>query len=139
MTPNLFVLAGLALVVIGAVFLAVQVRRQTANVVWRSVDPQKRKAVRRAFRTGEADDPEVAESARAIAAATSRQRWAPWFYAVLAVVQALVLTQRIIDREGRAWLSAAFLILFVVLIVVHLRWQRRLDRFRVSAPGNPSV
>jgi len=135
-TPNLFVLTGLALVVIGAVVLAVRVRQQTANAVWRAVDPQKRRAVRRALRTGEADDPEVAEAARAFATATPRQRWAPWLYAGLAAMQALVLTQRIIDREGRAWFSAALLVLFVVMIVVHLWWQRKLDRFRVSAESS---
>ena len=133
MTSAAIVLVGVALVAVGIAFVAVHVRRQTGYAVLRTLDRPTRKAVQRAIRTGRADDPRIAESARAVAAATPRQRWAPWLYAALMALQAVVLTQRIVDREPRAVLSAVFLALFGFAWVTHRRWQRGLDRFRVSA------
>ncbi|MEV4642526.1 hypothetical protein AB0J80_34805 [Actinoplanes sp. NPDC049548] len=130
--------AGVGVAVAGLVVLVVLLRRQVTASPLRGLDRGTRKAVLRALRAGEAGSPEIDELARAVATGTSRQRWVPWAFAVLAALQVVTLVIRIVDRDGRAWLSAVFLGYFILLWVLHIRRQRGLDRFRAPTAGSSS-
>jgi len=131
-----FVLAGVGLMVLGLVLLAVQLRRRVSRSPLRGADRETRHAVRRAIRTGEADDPRIAALTREVALSWPRVRWAPWGFGLLLAFEVFLVVVHIVDRDADGWLNVAVIAYLVFLWVVYQRHQRRLDRFRVSAESS---
>lgn len=132
MSGTWIAIIGVGIVAAGVAVLIIQLRRWLVYQPLAEADPETRKAVRRALRTGIVTDDRVAELARGVARQTPRMRWAPWFFVPMIGLQGYVLVDRIRDRDSQAWLTAAIICFFIVIWVLNVVQQRRLEKFRTG-------
>jgi hypothetical protein len=122
---------GLVLTGFMSVIWVLTVRRDVPTL-----DRETRKAVQHALRVGHTDDPRIDQQTRDLIARSPRMRWAPYLYAVLALLSLLLL----ISASG-TWQyvrHAATMALWIGLAAMSVVQRRRLESYRGLDVDKPS-
>ncbi len=127
-------LAGIALVLCGVVLVVVQVRRGAVGLSpVRGVSAETRRAVARAIRVGETDDPEVDRLARRTLRSENAFRWSIYFYGTMLAVSVYLLIVGP-HTPDRVLQQSALVLLWTGLTARDVVNRRRLNRYRGLRP-----
>ncbi|GIF38635.1 hypothetical protein [Actinoplanes xinjiangensis] len=131
---TVLVLAGIALILCGVGVTIMQLRPgETGIGLLRGGNAETRRAVRRAIREGETEDPGVDRLARAALQAMVPPRWARYLFATMLALAVLLLatgSHTVTDIAVRT----SQVLLWSGLLVLNVVNQRRFDNYRGLRP-----